>query len=577
MVAFLKKIALCLSKKHAFRLAMLAFFSVIYALAQSASLALMYSIVNLIMGVQTTDDIILNTVMQLFGSNQSSSQFLFTLFVLTGGLYLFIGVYALGLKVVQSYMLVSIRVNISNNVFTKLLNKPYSYHLQHGSYEIQQIVTNDIVKTVTLFGLLISILSNAIISFIMLITLIAIDPTLVLVALFVLLIIAFFAIIGVKNAVKRTNIKLRQKNTDIYKWAIQAVGGLKGILINKREKLFTNNFKNNISKSGMLEAISNVLIDVPKIFVENFTMAALFVLMGFYIVSQSDVQTILPLLGTFALAAVRIVPYVNQTVRAIAEINSRMPNLDTVCEILQTDKAIFLEKDVKEIKQTTINDKIAINGITFKYESAESYLFENLSLEIPTKKSVAFIGTTGSGKTTLADIILGLHKPQSGSVTVDSHNILENPYWWASKIGYIPQTIYLCDDTIAANVAFGFEKDDIDTKKVWDCLEKAQLADFIRGLPLQVDTVTGENGIRLSGGQRQRIGIARALYNDPEFLVMDEATSALDNETEKAIIQSINAFLGEKTMLIIAHRLTTIEKCDIIYKIENGTATKIKG
>ena len=222
----------------------------------------------------------------------------------------------------------------------------------------------------------------------------------------------------------------------------------------------------------------------------------------------------------------------------------------------------------------SLRDGIELSHIAFRYNDAAEVLYEDLNLTIPARKSVAFVGTTGSGKTTLADIILGLHKPTGGRVLADGKDIAENPEWWSSLLGYIPQFVYLCDDTIRANVAFGEEKESIDDAWVWQCLERAQMKEFVESLPEGLDTVTGENGVRLSGGQRQRIGIARALYSRPQFLVMDEATSSLDGETEQAIVEAINKLSGDITILIIAHRLSTIENCEIVYRIENGKATR---
>ena len=230
-----------------------------------------------------------------------------------------------------------------------------------------------------------------------------------------------------------------------------------------------------------------------------------------------------------------------------------------------------------EEQPKALNEGIELSHIAFRYEDAQETLYDDLSLTIPARKSVAFVGTTGSGKTTLADIILGLHRPTAGKVLADGTDIAEQPEWWSSLLGYIPQFVYLCDDTIRANVAFGEERENIDDEWVWNCLEKAQLKEFVEGLPEGLDTVTGENGVRLSGGQRQRIGIARALYNRPQFLVMDEATSSLDGETEAAIVQAINRLSGDITILIIAHRLSTIENCDIVYRIEKGKATRERG
>ena len=239
----------------------------------------------------------------------------------------------------------------------------------------------------------------------------------------------------------------------------------------------------------------------------------------------------------------------------------------------QINLNIMIESNVE---RKILTEGIKVDDISFHFEDTQNDLFKHMSLEIPANKSVAFIGTTGSGKTTLADIILGLHKPYAGTITADGHDIFCEHEWWASQIGYIPQTIYLCEDSIRANVAFGIPEQNIDDNKVRECLKKAQILDFIDKLPEKEYTVTGENGIKLSGGQRQRIGIARALYNNPPFLVFDEATSALDVDTEKAIMDTVNSLAGEKTMLIIAHRLTTIQKCDIVYKIENGKCEKVE-
>ena len=230
-----------------------------------------------------------------------------------------------------------------------------------------------------------------------------------------------------------------------------------------------------------------------------------------------------------------------------------------------------LEFEEKTRNTNTIVSGINLENVSFRYEESKEWLYQDVSIEIPVAKSVAFIGTTGAGKTTLADIILGIHQPSKGKVTVDGKDIFDSKYkrWWAGCIGYIPQTIYLCDYTVRKNVAFGVEESKIDDERVWACLKEASLNTFVEELPDGLNTITGENGLRLSGGQRQRIGIARALYHDPPFLVMDEATSSLDNDTEAAIIETINGMSGKKTMLIIAHRLTTIKGCDYVYRIDN--------
>ena len=210
-----------------------------------------------------------------------------------------------------------------------------------------------------------------------------------------------------------------------------------------------------------------------------------------------------------------------------------------------------------------------LSNISYTYEGSEKPVIHNLALTIQKGETVALIGSSGAGKTTLADIILGLLTPQEGSITLDGKDIYQNSDTWHRMIGYIPQTIYLSDDSIRNNVAFGIAEEDIDDEAVMAALKKAQLYEFVQTLDEGLDTYVGDRGVRISGGQRQRIGIARALYNDPEILVFDEATSALDNDTEAAVMEAVNSFHGRKTMIIIAHRLNTIEKCDMIYKVEN--------
>ncbi len=230
----------------------------------------------------------------------------------------------------------------------------------------------------------------------------------------------------------------------------------------------------------------------------------------------------------------------------------------------------------KDVEKLPVKKEILLKGITYKYPNSDVLIFDRATMQIPVGKSVGIVGTSGAGKTTAVDIMLGLLRLQSGEILADGVEVREHYESWLKNIGYIPQTIFMIDSTIRKNVAFGCADEDIDDEKVWMALKEAQLDEFVRGLPEGLDTGIGERGIRLSGGQRQRIGIARALFEDPEVLVLDEATSALDNDTEAAIMESINHLHGRKTLIIIAHRLQTIEKCDIVYRVEEGSVTKVR-
>ena len=231
-----------------------------------------------------------------------------------------------------------------------------------------------------------------------------------------------------------------------------------------------------------------------------------------------------------------------------------------ICE-KQASEALAFTKDLK------------VEQVTYQYPAGEHPVFENLSMELKKGESIALIGPSGAGKTTLADVILGLLEPQAGRILLDGQDVYENLPGWAKVIGHVPQTVFLVDDTIRGNIAFGLPAEELDEEKIWRALREAQLDDFIKSLPEGLDTMVGEQGVRLSGGQRQRIAIARALYNNPEILVLDEATSALDTETENAVMESIDSLHGSKTLIIVAHRLTTIRNCDRIYEIKDGKAT----
>ena len=228
------------------------------------------------------------------------------------------------------------------------------------------------------------------------------------------------------------------------------------------------------------------------------------------------------------------------------------------------------EKAKYEVTIQKLSNGIDVKNISFQYPNADKQVIRNLSMHIEPNTSVAFIGASGSGKSTLADIILGVLEPQTGTIEVEGIDIKKNLNGWHQCLGYIPQTIYLMDDTIRANIAFGLEKKQIDESSLWDAVKEAQLESFVKSLPQGLDTVIGDRGVKLSGGQRQRIGIARALYSKPVVLILDEATSALDNETEREVMEAIDGLRGTRTLIIIAHRLTTIKNCDVIYEVKDG-------
>jgi ABC-type multidrug transport system fused ATPase/permease subunit len=284
------------------------------------------------------------------------------------------------------------------------------------------------------------------------------------------------------------------------------------------------------------------------------------------VLSNKAVGDILPVLSLFGAAAFRLLPTLSQVINSFMSISINRPIVNN----LYTDLSLKIPATTNDRKSRKLLNRIDVEGLSFSYARTTRDALSDVSISICRGEAVGLIGSSGSGKSTLVDILLGLLEPTSGNVLVDGHDIQENLREWQDQIGYVPQSIFLTDDTLRRNVAFGLPKDQIDDDAVNSAIRSAQLEDFVASLADGLDTIVGERGVRLSGGQRQRIGIARALYNNPDVLVLDEATSSLDTETEHGVMQAVQALQGDKTVIIVAHRLSTVEYCDRLYRLENA-------
>ncbi|HPF29454.1 MAG TPA: ABC transporter ATP-binding protein, partial [Lachnospiraceae bacterium] len=357
------------------------------------------------------------------------------------------------------------------------------------------------------------------------------------------------------------------------KWMQQGIFGIKDVKVAAKEKYFLGKFADAYTRLAGIIRKYTVFNNAPRLVIETVCIVGLLGYMFLCIVKGEDMSRLLPQLTAFALAAVRLMPSVNRISTHLSTIAYYEPSLNFVCDNLNIAEL----KDVEEKTSAEVMElkhSIELKEITYAYPNTDRKIFDRASMNIPVGQSVGVIGSSGAGKTTIIDVLLGLLQPKEGSICCDGKAILEDDISWLHNIGYIAQNIYMLDSTIRDNVAFGVDTKDMDEQRIWEVLREAQMEEYVRKLPEGLDTVIGDRGVRISGGQRQRIGIARALYHDPELLVFDEATSALDNETEAAIMEAINALKGRKTMVIIAHRLKTIESCDMIYRVENGKITR---
>lgn len=390
------------------------------------------------------------------------------------------------------------------------------------------------------------------------------------------IVIALFCLVLVlkifRNLCREWGEKNRVNGERLFKYSLELFRGIKEIKILGRQKFFVDHYEETSAKQSGITSKYSLALASPAYMIEALFVSGLLLALCLGNNFSENMLEMLPQLASFAIAAFRVLPSLGKISSSINNVIYAVPAVNATYTHMEGIAGDRTEEPDCDGESAEFNHEISINHISWQYPNADRKVIDDLSMKIAKGSSVAFIGASGAGKTTLADIILGLLRPQTGNVTVDGKDIAELGRAWSSLLGYVPQAAYLIDDTIRGNVAFGIDNKEIDDAKVWRALEQAQLAEFVRSLPQNINTEIGEAGVRFSGGQRQRLAIARALYNDPEILVLDEATSALDNDTEKALIDAIEKLQGDKTMVVVAHRLTTVKNCDIIYEIENGKA-----
>ncbi|NBJ91269.1 ABC transporter ATP-binding protein [Parablautia muri] len=465
----------------------------------------------------------------------------------------------------------------SRRMMINFMERPYEYYLNADTSVIQRSITSDVNN---MYGLILSLLQliSEVIVFICLIMVSLSADVWMTVTVTVLLVAVLMIIKGIlKPIMKKAGEENQEYYSGLYKWIDQSVMGIKEIKIANKENYFINEYAK--CGAGYVNAVQryNLYNATPRLLIETVAIAGMIFYMLFQLFKGTPVSDILPQVAALGVAAMRLIPCANRINNHLTSIAYFEPFFmgvsDNLQEEIRDENINYDERTYQkqaEIKKLEIKDKIELKDIVYKYPNTDVFIFNHADMEIPIGKAVGIVGTSGAGKTTVVDIMLGLLRMQSGQILADGVEVCKNYQSWLKNIGYIPQTIFMIDSSIRRNVAFGYGDDEIEDEKVWYALKEAQLDEFVRGLPEGLDTSIGERGIRISGGQRQRIGIARALFEDPEVLVLDEATSALDNETEAAIMDSINRLHGRKTLVIIAHRLQTIEKCDMVYRVENG-------
>ena len=578
MVPFRKLFAL-FEKREKPRVFLLVGLIFLGACLETVGVGLVLPFISLISDPSLTEKIAAFSYLKEITGNVEHNNLLILLGIALLAFYVVKNAYVAVLLTFQNRFIYKKMFDLSQKLLGSYLNAPYVFHLRRNSSELQRNITTSMLQVFNvLFTYSLYLISDSLVLLTILALLILVDPLTTVIAGCVIVCgsAVFFKV--TKNKVHALG-KLEHYNVgQMVKWVNQGLAGIKETKILGNEEFFLDKYGRYCGEYVRSRRFTATVQELPRMFLETLAVGGLLTIILLFLLQKRDVQSIIPLIALFAAAAFRIIPATNRIIRSMTVIKQYTPAIDDVLKDLQIIETVSgkyppakrkAEEDLtKEVP--LFRSGIALEGICYRYPGTQGEVLEGISLTIHRGQSVAFVGPSGAGKTTAVDIILGLLMPEKGQVLVDGRDIQENLPGWQKLFGYIPQSIYLIDDTIRSNVAFGVRDRLVDDDAVWRALRLAQLDEFVLNLPEGLETCVGESGVRLSGGQRQRVGIARALYHQPQILVLDEATSSLDNETEQAVSDAISLLSGEKTIIIIAHRLSTVEHCDQLFFFKEG-------
>ncbi len=477
----------------------------------------------------------------------------------------------------QTYMLAKFanrnRARCTTNLLWQFLHRPYEYYLYAETSDIIRTIYGDMDNIFNLLLQCMNFASEFIVSICLGAFLLALDWKMTILVAGLLACLTLYNTKVIKKHLNISGENSRTTQAGMYKWILQGAAGIKDVKVLKKEYYFTEKYAESAEGYADNQIKYNVLSNLPRQLIETAAIVGILVYVMISMALGQDIAGLTATLSAFAVAAMRLLPSTNRLNTYMANIAYFEPALNFIYENVNTkglseESALIIHKPEMPLNDTlSMKKEIRMENITFAYPNTDKNIFSNADMLIPVGKSVGIVGSSGAGKSTIVDILLGLLKLSDGKITSDGADVFSSYPEWLSHIGYIPQSIYMLDDSIRHNIAFGVPDDKIDDERIWAVLKEAQMQEFVEGLTDKLDAQIGERGVRISGGQRQRLGIARALYNDPELLIFDEATSALDNDTEAAIMEAIDSLHGRKTMVIIAHRLKTIENCDMIYEV----------
>ena len=464
------------------------------------------------------------------------------------------------------------QVRLARRLFDAYLQSSYSFHLHRNSAQLLRNVNEEVRQTFS--KVLIPMLTLGVelsVVVVLTILLVAVEPVVAPIA------IVSFGLVsaGFYRGIRQKTIELGNQQLDhnglMIQWVHQGLGGVKEAKVAGCEDYFVDRYDRSSKKYARALRFHRFVKEIPRNVIETIGLGGMILVVVLLVARGQPMAGVLPVLGLFAAAAIRLLPSLTRIISALTGMRHFKPSVDAICRDLDLlDEQHQTSSTGDDTPPITFENRVVLDDISYTYPGSDETTLEAIDLEIRRGDSVGFVGPSGAGKTTTVDILLGLLRPDDGAVYVDGRDISTNLRSWQDRLGYIAQPVYLMDDTIRRNVAFGVRDDAIDDETVWQALEDARLAELVERQPRGLDTYIGEGGVRISGGQRQRLGIARALYRQPELLVLDEATSALDNATEREINAAIERLAGRMTMVVIAHRLSTVRHCDRLFFLSEG-------
>lgn len=569
----IRKIKIFLGKKEQFNICLLFFGILICAGLEMVGLGSIPLFLNLIINPdQLTSYFPQNKLISSFLTKNYLEKIIFAS-IIVSVFFIFKNSFIFIVGYFQAIIFRNIKIKNSKRLFQSYLNSPYSFHLDRNPAIITRNIMGDMELGNSHISSLINLSREVLLIFVIFILLLWANPVSSLIVFFS---IGSFGVIFYLTIRKKT---LSLSKTALYnrgrqvQLVNQVFGAIKDVKILAREKYFTNEFNNETKGAEQLNFFSEVISKIPRLAMEIFAVITILLVALLFISSGKSIETMIPFLGLLGIATIRVIPSFGSITNTLGKMRRSIVSFNLIVKELE-DLEIY-GKNKKNFNLTNEKDlfskkNIEIKNVSYEYPNSKTKILKNISLTIKSGNYIAIIGKTGSGKSTLANIMIGLLEPSEGEICAGTNNIKNNYLMWQKRIAYIPQDVYLIDDTIKRNVAFGISDKEIDEEKVKNSIKLAQLSDFIKDLPSGLNTLVGDRGIRISGGQRQRLGIARALYRNSEILVLDEATSALDLETEKKLIKDIESLRSDFTLIAVTHRLSAIKNCDEVFLLSNG-------